>query len=131
VRSNDGTLLYEGTVRETVEADGFRVEVPLQAVDGVLKACPDPILLTDSNDYTGELAVINRGAEPVAWTATTPPLCDGAPCLDLIPSAATTAPGDTTALTGTFNFTTDERTFGVRISSGVGTLDVVFEVEDG
>jgi hypothetical protein len=133
VLSNNGAVLYAGTVSRAVEADGFSVEVPLSAVNAVLKACPArvPLPFDDGDDaYAGTLAVINRGSLPATWAADFEgPTCDGAPCFALDPSSGTTAPGDTTSATATASPATPPEPLDVRITSAVGTLDVSFAIE--
>ena len=131
VRSNNGTRLYAGSASAEVEAGGFSVEVPLAAVNAVLKACPDvvPLVLSD-NAYRGELRVINRGSRATAWEAAfDPPLCDGEPCFHLDPSAAPIAAGDTVRVVGTALARTLTDAFDVQIFSEVGALDVRFVVQ--
>ena len=132
VRSNNGTLLYTGSATAEVEGDGFRVEVPLDAVNAVLKACPDLVpLVPGDGDYRGELRVINRGDRATTWEATAEtPLCDDAPCFSLSPSAAPIPEGDTVRVVGIALAAAPADTFGVQITSPVGTLAVRFAFED-
>jgi hypothetical protein len=131
VLSNNETRLYEGSATADVRAEGFRVEVELDAVNAVLKACPGLVLLDRFDTaYRGELRVINRGSLPVSWEATTDPsLCDGVPCVTLDPSRGTLGSEDTTRVTGSARTTTLDDAFDVRITSLVGTLDVQFFIE--
>lgn len=126
VRSNNGRRLYAGTAAADVEADGFRVEVPLAAVDAVLKACPDLVPLTlDDGAYRGAFRLANLGSRPAEWAASfESPVCDGAPCFRLGPDAGTLAAGDSLRIAATALATTLNDALDVRITSPVGTLDL-------
>lgn len=131
VRSNNGSLLYTGATEAGVEAEGFQIEVTLDAVNAVLKACPDlvPLGVFDT-EYRGDLRVINRGDRSTTWAATVdPPLCDGEPCFRLDPDGGDVGEGDTVAVAGIASLITLTDAYDVRITSPVGTLDVRFVIE--
>lgn len=131
VRSNNGTPLYAGSASAEVTDDGFEIEVRLDAVGAVLKACPGvvPLLLFDDR-FEGELRVINRGSRAVAWEANyESPLCDNVPCFSLVPRTSNLAAGDTVRALGTLSPLSPQTTYDVQITSAVGTLDVQFTAD--
>jgi hypothetical protein len=131
VRSNNGTVLYEGEETATVEEDGFQVEVPLNPVDAVLKACSEAVrLVYNDGVYEGRLAVINRGSHPLMWTAAFDALtCGNGPCFQLFVPDEPVAPGDTAFALATAAADTPVTTFDVQVASDVGTLDIPFFID--
>ncbi|MEM1041060.1 MAG: hypothetical protein AAGI91_00375 [Bacteroidota bacterium] len=131
VTSNNGALLYAGAETTVIDADAFRVEVELRAVNAVLKACNVPAPLVFNDDaFRGAVQVINRGTRVAAWRAVVDaPLCDNEPCLVLTPDSSSTAPDDTTDVLARADFGSSGSAFSARIDSEVGFLDLRFVIQ--
>jgi hypothetical protein len=125
VRSNNGTLLYSGTHTADVSGGGFRVQLPVNAVNAVLKACPAPApLVLGSLGLEGEFYIHNRGSREVDWSASP---CQAEPFFLRI-CGGVVEPGSHDLVYGGVLQRSPPSVFAitVRISSEVGTLDVQF-----
>jgi hypothetical protein len=128
VRSNNGTLLYSGTQTADVGGSGFRVQLPVTAVNAVLRACPAPasFVFVDGG-FEGEFYLYNRGSREVDWVASP---CQADPFL-LEVCEGSVEPGSHDLVYGWVRQRAPSFAFAitVRITSEVGTLDVQFTTD--
>lgn len=131
VRSPNATVLYRGSVTETVTDDAFDVEVPITAQTGIGKACPVPLLLAPSDVvYSGDLRLHNRGNAPLTWRATFPddPGCDGLPCLAAEPAAGSLRAEDSLDLRVDARRDVPVSAALLRLVTPAGDLDVPLDI---
>lgn len=86
--SENETVLFSDTLRESITGDGFSINLAPQAVAPVLRVCYNTLIdtLIISPTGTGTLLVSNVGIDTLQWDAMTlENLCGDQPCLSFSP----------------------------------------------
>lgn len=82
--SDNETVLFSDTLRESITEDGFEFTLDPQAVAPVLRVCRDTLIISPNS--TGTLLVSNVGMGTLQWDAMSlENLCNGQPCLSFSP----------------------------------------------